>query len=109
MANCQVCGGEIPEGAEECPTCLANSTPPDDGVYELPPGPAEIPPEWERGAVYELEQPARCPHCRQVIRMVRVLRLRRMQVTFTSPLPRGGRVVTCPECERILSVELTTL
>ena len=33
----------------------------------------------------------------------------RTQVAFTSTVPRGGRVIVCPECDRILSAELTTL
>jgi hypothetical protein len=82
----------------------------EDGVYEIPleesPVEDEIPTEWRSAATYELEQPARCPFCRSVIRTLRVLRLTRMQVSFTSRLPRGGRVIVCPECERILSAEL---
>ena len=63
--------------------------------------------EWQAAAVYTLELPARCPHCREPIRTLRVLRLTRTQVTFTSPLPRGGRVLVCPLCERIISAELS--
>ena len=66
----------------------------------------EIPTEWRARALYELEQPARCPYCRAVIRTLRVLRLSRLQVSFTSTLPRTGRAVVCSECDRILSVEL---
>jgi hypothetical protein len=66
----------------------------EDGVYEIPleesPLEEEIPTEWRSAAIYELEQPARCPFCRSVIRTLRVLRLTRMQVSFTSRLPRGG-------------------
>jgi predicted nucleic acid-binding Zn-ribbon protein len=29
--------------------------------------------------------------------------------TFTSTLPRNGRIIACPECERILTAELTAL
>ena len=78
-------------------------------VYELPAESAEIPAEWQRGAIYTLEFPVRCPHCRESIRTLRVFRLKRTVAAFTSPLPRGGRVVTCPECERILSAELTAI
>ena len=67
----------------------------------------EIPAEWQAGAIYTLELPARCPHCREPIRTLRVLRLLRTQVTFTSPLPRSGRVLVCPLCERIVSAELS--
>ena len=129
MAKCPVCAEEIPADAKQCPQCVrymddddgddadidledgepAASTETVEGAYELPAGLADIPVEWQGGAVYMLELPARCPHCREQIRTVRVLRLKRTQVTFVSTLPRGGRAVVCPECERILSVELTTL
>jgi uncharacterized protein with PIN domain len=124
--QCLYCSQEIPSNAKRCPLCLkAVITVPEDDVetdvdaragstggeetYELPSGPAEIPAEWQGGSVYSLELPARCPHCREMIRTVRILRLKRAQVTFTSTLPRGGRVIVCPECERILSVELAAL
>jgi hypothetical protein len=82
-----------------------------DDVYEIPGGTAEaeIPVHWRSAASYTLESPARCPHCRAPIRTVRVIALIRTQVNFTSTLPRKGRVIVCPECERILSVELTGL
>lgn len=82
---------------------------PDDDAYELAADEVEIPPEWQGGSVYTLELEARCPHCREMIRTVRVVRLKRSQVSFTSTLPRGGRVITCSACDRILSVELATL
>ncbi len=63
--------------------------------------------EWQAAAVYTLELPARCPHCREPIRTLKVLRLTRTQVTFTSNLPRSGRVLVSPLCERIISAELT--
>ena len=82
----------------------------EDEAYELSvEDSGEIPTEWQGGATYELELPARCPHCRNLIRTVRVLRLKRSQVTFTSTLPRGGRALVCPACERILSAELAAL
>ena len=67
----------------------------------------EIPPDWQNGAIYTLENPVKCPHCREAIRTLRVVRLLRTQVTFTSPLPRAGRVLVCPSCEKILSAELS--
>jgi uncharacterized protein with PIN domain len=89
------------------------SVPPqgDDDVYEIPAGTAEaqIPVQWRTAATYTLESPARCPNCREPIRSVRVIALVRAQVNFTSTLPRKGRVIVCPECERILSAELTGL
>jgi hypothetical protein len=69
----------------------------------------EIPDEWQGGAVYTLELPVRCPHCRDSIRTIRVLRLSRTQVSFTSTLPRQGRAFACPQCEKLLSVELSGL
>src|SRR5215467_9229185 len=128
MRQCPHCTQEIPSNAKRCPLCLKpvgaqagvtadveidldapTNTIADTETYELPSGPAEIPAEWQGGSVYSLELPARCPHCREMIRSVRVLRLKRSQVTFTSTLPRGGRIIVCPECERILSAELAAL
>jgi hypothetical protein len=68
---------------------------------------ADIPTEWAGGAVYTLEQAVKCPHCREPIRTLRVVRMLRTQVTFTSPLPRAGRALVCPLCERIVSAELS--
>jgi hypothetical protein len=77
-------------------------------VYDLGDVDTKIPANWQSVAVYTLELTARCPHCREPIRTIRVLRLTRTQVPFTSILPRGGRAMVCPECERILSIELST-
>ena len=68
-------------------------------------GGAEIP-TWQTVAVYTLELPAKCPHCRETIRELHVLRLTRARVSFTSPLPRSGRAIVCPSCEKIISAEL---
>ena len=106
MANCPYCTQEVPSGATECPLCRADLA--TDAVYELSGADAEIPSDWQTAAVYAFERPARCPHCREPISTVRVVRMRRAQVAFTSALPRGGRVIACPQCERILSIELTT-
>ena len=79
----------------------------DDDAYVLPDvQSAEIPEDWQSVAVYTLELPARCPFCGELIRTLRVLRLTRTQVSFISPLPRGGRALVCPLCERIISAEL---
>jgi len=78
----------------------------DDDVYELTSTGAETPAGWHIGATYTLEAPVRCPYCREAIRVLRVFRLTRTQVSFTSALPRAGRVIVCPQCERILSAEL---
>ena len=61
------------------------------------------------GALYTLEAPVVCPQCEQEIRTLRVLRVLRTQASFTSTLPRKGYVVVCPECERMLSAELSGL
>ena len=95
-------------GDKHCPRCLRR---PDAGedVYELPATSGEIPQEWQGGGVYTLEQPARCPFCREIIRTVRALRLKRSQVAFTSTLPRGGRMIVCSACDGILAADLSTL
>ena len=58
-------------------------------------------------AEYALEQPAVCPVCGTTIGTVKVIRLLRTRVNFTSTLPRHGRVVICPKCRTILSAALT--
>ena len=82
-----------------------------DDVYELsladPSNP--IPAEWQSTAAYTLEMAVRCPHCAEAITTVRIVGLTRSQVSFTSTLPRKGRVATCPECDRILPAELAGL
>jgi hypothetical protein len=72
-----------------------------------PPAPAAAP--AGQGGVYTLEASARCPHCHEAIDTVKVLRLARAQVAFTSALPRGGRALICPLCDHILSAELAGL
>jgi hypothetical protein len=63
----------------------------------------------QAGALYTLEGPVTCPECNTEIRTLRVLRVLRTQVSFTSTLPRRGYVILCPDCERILSAELSGL
>jgi hypothetical protein len=63
----------------------------------------------QSGALYTLEAPVICPECRQEIRTLRVFRVLRTQVSFTSTLPRRGYVIVCPDCDRILSAELSGL
>jgi hypothetical protein len=117
MAKCAACAEELPAGAEQCPACFEavegfdTTIELDSDAYTLPTGTetSDIPTEWQGGAVYMLELPARCPFCKEQIRTVRVLKLKRTQVTFVSTFPRGGRAIVCPECQRILSVELTAL
>jgi hypothetical protein len=67
----------------------------------------EILGNWQGLAEYTLELPARCPHCRDPIHTIRVVRMSRSKVQFTSTLPRNGRAFVCPLCERLLSVELS--
>jgi hypothetical protein len=82
-----------------------------DDVYELSAGDptTPIPVEWQSTAAYTLETAVRCPHCEEAITTIRIVGLTRSQVSFTSTLPRRGRVAVCPECERILPVELSGL
>ena len=61
------------------------------------------------GALYTLEAPVRCPGCHSEIETLRVLRVLRTQASFTSTLPRKGYVILCPECDRLLSAELSGL
>jgi hypothetical protein len=63
----------------------------------------------QSGALYTLEAPVTCPECASEITTLRVLRVLRTQVSFTSTLPRRGYVILCPDCERILSAELSGL
>jgi hypothetical protein len=63
----------------------------------------------QNGALYTLEAPVICPECEGEIQTLRVLRVLRTQVSFTSTLPRRGYVILCPDCDRILSAELSGL
>lgn len=60
-------------------------------------------------ATYRLESPARCPQCGEVLAELRAVRLLRVEVNFTSMLPRRGRIVVCPYCQTIVPAELTNL
>ena len=60
-------------------------------------------------AEYTLESPVMCPICRQSISSLKVIRMLRTKVNFTSTLPRRGRVVACPRCSSVLSGELGAL
>jgi len=60
-----------------------------------------------REAEYVLEAPLRCPHCKQEIGSVQVIRLLRGKVNFVSTLPRRGHIIICPACQGILSAELS--
>jgi hypothetical protein len=78
-------------------------------MREEPPAVAPPAPKRQGGALYTLEAPAHCPQCESEIRTLRVLRVLRTQVSFTSTLPRKGYVIVCPECDRLLSAELSGL
>jgi hypothetical protein len=90
---------------------VPQSAPQEEGVYDLTESelPAPRHKHADRGAVYTLEFPTRCPQCCSEIGVVRVSRLLRSQVSFTSTLPRKGYIIVCPECDGILSAELSGL
>ena len=60
-------------------------------------------------AAYALEAEVACPSCQDRITELRVVRLLRTKVNFTSTLPRRGRVMVCPNCATVLSAELGSL
>ncbi len=60
----------------------------------------------EAEAEYTLENSVKCPHCEADLDVLKVVRLLRTRVNFTSTLPRRGRVLACPECQKIVSAEL---
>jgi hypothetical protein len=80
-------------------------------VHKAPPvaTPASSRAQSGAGAMYTLESSVRCPQCEQDIRTLKVLRVLRTQVSFTSTLPRKGYVIVCPECDHLLSAELSGL
>jgi len=96
---------------------LRDARVPDTGAAPDPATRLEAPPEpppaakapSNGGALYTLESPVHCPQCDNEIRTLRVLRVLRTQASFTSTLPRKGYVVVCPECDRMLSAELSGL
>lgn len=57
-------------------------------------------------AEYALEVPLQCPHCRQEMTSVMVVRLLRSRVDFVSTLPRRGHAIVCPSCQGIISIGL---
>jgi hypothetical protein len=60
-------------------------------------------------ASYALEVPVRCGHCTEMVSEIRVVRMLRTKVNFTSTLPRRGRVLACPNCLTVISGELGNL
>lgn len=126
--QCSYCGEPLQAGARQCPLCLGEvaspSAPPPlehptseeprhnhaiGDAAGLSMAAAQLPLKPKTGAEYTLESPAHCPECAQEIRTIRVLRLLRTQVSFTSTLPRKGYVVVCPACERLISAALSGL
>ena len=57
-------------------------------------------------ASYTLESSALCPHCREALSRVEVVRLLRTRVNFVSRLARRGHVMICPACRTVLSGSL---
>jgi hypothetical protein len=87
--------------AQTTATAAAGTPPPEDHPTEK---------SVSRGdAIYRLESPARCPQCGEVLSELRAVRLLRVEVNFTSMLPRRGRIVVCPFCQTIVPAELTNL
>ncbi len=64
--------------------------------------------ESEFEAVYALERAVTCPSCTATLRKLNVVRTLRSKVNFTSNLPRRGYVMTCPDCEVVLSANIGT-
>jgi len=64
---------------------------------------------YDAEASYALETPVRCASCSEAITEVRVVRMLRTKVNFTSTLPRRGRVLACPKCLCVISAELGNL
>jgi hypothetical protein len=93
------------------PTRLVSQPAQDERVYDLTESDVSTRrhKHADRGAVYTLEFPTRCPQCCSEIGVVRVSRLLRSHVSFTSTLPRKGYIIVCPECDGILSAELSGL
>ena len=60
-------------------------------------------------AEYQLESPVVCPSCRQAVSTLKVVRMLRTRVNFTSTLPRRGRVVSCSACSTVISADLGNL
>lgn len=111
--SCPTCLEALLPDVDLCPRCLNKV----EGVKSQQPAASEAPPApavparkpGSTGAIYTIESPVRCPECEKEIRAFRVLRVLRTQASFTSTLPRKGYVVVCPECERLLSAELSGL
>jgi hypothetical protein len=108
--HCAFCSEPLSPTSQYCSRCLR---PISEGKTVTPEAagltPASGKAHTGAGALYTLESPVRCPECENEIRSIRVIRVLRTQVSFTSTLPRKGYVIVCPECERVLSAELSGL
>ena len=107
VSTCRFCGEALTPGRRQCARCsneIASVRSKGDSTPD-----ADVPMPTRGGAVYMLEFPTRCPQCSVLIRTFRVFRLVRTQVSFTSTLPRKGYVIVCPECDGLLSTELSGL
>jgi hypothetical protein len=111
---CPYCMERVLPSMSHCPRCL-------NEMVTTPPPPAPSATDDQRSAaaqaktqgvgaaMYTLESAVNCPHCEREIRTFKVLRVLRTQASFTSTLPRKGYVIICPECERMMSAELSGL
>ena len=104
---CPYCTEPLPSGASHCPVCRRDVD--SSAAHAVPPESVQRPRKAQAGAVYAVESPVRCPSCDKDIRTLRVIRVLRTQVSFTSTLPRKGYIITCPECDHLLSAELSGL
>lgn len=105
-AHCPFCGEELRPSERKCSRCLLEVVPTSEALEVSEPTSQPAAP-FQVGAVYTLEFPISCPHCDKSMRTVRVSRLLRTQVSFTSTLPRKGYAIVCPECARMISAELS--
>jgi hypothetical protein len=61
----------------------------------------------EVAAEYAIEFEVKCPQCKGSFDTIRVVRLLRTKVSFTSSLPRRGYIAVCPGCTTIIPAELS--
>jgi hypothetical protein len=135
--HCRFCTETLLPGARQCPLCLRDVASRVPETREKPttatslagttllsgntplssatplsgstpfPGTTPLQGRMPFGAVYTLESPAVCPECDKEISTIQILRVLRMQVSFTSTLPRKAYVIACPECRRLLSAGMS--
>ena len=107
--RCPYCAEALPAGSRKCLLCRRAVTADAraDDVYEVTAFKPETSAHWHSAAFDTLETVVRCLRCRESVGSPRALAPGRTQAAFTSTLPRTGRIQACPECERILSAELS--